>query len=360
MVGGAFLCTAVVFSLASGIFHPYYVSLLAPFAAALIGAGVGEMLPAPFGRAEGARALRLIAPLAVAGGAATELIVLGNLSGRLGWATPLVLVLAVVCSVALSLRLAPRLRAAVLGLALAGLLAAPATWAAETLGHATNGTFPAGGPLSAGGGGGPGGPGGRFGPRGGFGAPPAGPVGGVAGAGAFGPPPGGAAGGPGGAGALGGRAGAGGGFGGAGASLTAAVSYVKAHGGGTIAVASQGSAASLIVSSAADVAGIGGFSGRESSVSASWLASEVKAGRLRWVLADTGGAPTLPGDTRTGSQSAISAVTAACRAVKIPTSGGTTTIYDCLGRAAGDSNRVHPQCGLINDAQVCAANTETF
>src|SRR5262249_25538807 len=31
-VGGAFATTAVAFSFASGIFHPYYVSLLAPFA----------------------------------------------------------------------------------------------------------------------------------------------------------------------------------------------------------------------------------------------------------------------------------------------------------------------------------------
>ena len=43
-VGGAFLVSAVVFSYASGIFHPYYVSFLAPFTAALIGAGVGEAL----------------------------------------------------------------------------------------------------------------------------------------------------------------------------------------------------------------------------------------------------------------------------------------------------------------------------
>ena len=41
-VGGAFAITAVAFSFASGIFHPYYVSLLAPFAAALVGATFGE------------------------------------------------------------------------------------------------------------------------------------------------------------------------------------------------------------------------------------------------------------------------------------------------------------------------------
>jgi 4-amino-4-deoxy-L-arabinose transferase-like glycosyltransferase len=38
-VGGSFLATAVIFSVAQGIFHPYYVSLPAPFSAALVGAG---------------------------------------------------------------------------------------------------------------------------------------------------------------------------------------------------------------------------------------------------------------------------------------------------------------------------------
>ncbi len=353
-VGGAFLVTAVVFSFASGIFHPYYVSLLAPFAAAMIGAGVGEMLPAPFGRAGSSGALRLIAPLAVAGGAATELVVLGNLNGQLAWAPPLILAPAIGCCLALALKLDPRLRAAVLGLALAGLLAAPATWAAQTLGHAANGTFPAGGSASAAGDGGPGGSGHRFGARGTFGAPPIGaPPSGMPGPGAPGPgafgaggtgapptagaggfpgPPGASAGGPP---SLGAGPGPAGGFGASNASLTAAVRYVNAHGGGTIAVSSQSSAASVIVASGANVSGIGGFSGRESSVSASWLAAEVRAGNLRWVLADAGGGRALPGDTRTGSQSAISAVKAACRPVKISAGSATAaTIYDCLGRAA--------------------------
>jgi len=317
-----------VFSFASGIFHPYYVSLLAPFAAALIGAGVGEILPAPLGRAGSARVVRLLAPLAVAAGAATELIVLGGLGGRLSWATPLVLVLAVGSSIALSLKLAPRLRAVVLAIALAGLFAAPVSWAAQTLGHATNGTFPAGGPAStalAGGPGGPGGPGARFGARGGFGPPGGFPHGGPPAArGTFVPPPG----------AAGGQAAGGGRFGGASTSLTAAVRYVASHGGGTIAVSSQSSAASAIVSSGANVAGIGGFSGRASSVTTSWLAAEVRAGRLRWVLVDSSGGRTLPGDTRTGSQTAINAVQSTCRAVKIPAGSGTsTTIYDCLASA---------------------------
>ena len=42
--GGIFLTTAVAFSFAQGIFHPYYVAQLAPFTAALVGAGSGWFL----------------------------------------------------------------------------------------------------------------------------------------------------------------------------------------------------------------------------------------------------------------------------------------------------------------------------
>ena len=63
----------------------------------------------------------------------------------------------------------------------------------------------------------------------------------------------------------GGGPGGGGGLGG-GEDLSAEVlNYVKQHGGGTIAVASQSSAASAIIGKDANVAGIGGFSGREST-----------------------------------------------------------------------------------------------
>ncbi len=63
-----------------------------------------------------------------------------------------------------------------------------------------------------------------------------------------------------------------------------------------IGVSSQSTAAAAIVSDNADVAGLGGFLGRESSVSISWLAEAVRSGRLRWVIVEqTGGG--LPGDT---------------------------------------------------------------
>ena len=170
-VGGAFAVSAVVFSDASGIFHPYYVSFLAPWTAMLVGAGVGQAL-------SGERLGRIVGPLAIVGGAVTELVVLGNLSGSLSWAKPLVIVVGIAGAVALALRLSPRLRMIALAVTGAALLAAPATWATETLGHATSSTFPAGGPASAsmGGFGGPGGPGrgGHGFPGGGFGGPPSG------------------------------------------------------------------------------------------------------------------------------------------------------------------------------------------
>ena len=179
IVGGAFLTTAVAFSFARGIFHPYYVSLLAPFAAALIGAGVGMMI------ARG-RSARIIAPLALTGGMITELVVLGEVGGALSWAVPVSIAVGGACAILLALELAPRTRAVLVAVGLAALMAAPATWAAETLGHATNGTFPTGGPAGAsvggpsgGPGGGPGGPSGRV----GFGGPPASAQGGGATAG---------------------------------------------------------------------------------------------------------------------------------------------------------------------------------
>jgi hypothetical protein len=43
VVGGAFLVIAGLFSFAQGIFHPYYVVLLAPFTAALVGAGAASV-----------------------------------------------------------------------------------------------------------------------------------------------------------------------------------------------------------------------------------------------------------------------------------------------------------------------------
>ncbi len=370
-VGGALLVTALVFSEAKGIFHPYYVSLLAPFVAALTGAGAAQLL-------KGGLNARIVGPLAVLAGVATELAVLSQYPGQLKWLVPILGAVGVLAALALGAFAERRVRLIALATVLAALLVAPATWAVDTLGYATNGTFPAGGPKSvnAGGFGGMGGgrfggPGGGRGFQGGGSGRPGVGAGGVqlfgpggasqsnaAGRGSSEPPGGGQASGPPSAGAASQRGGAinglqggsttgGAGFaaggvgpagpGGGGGSLSKAMlSYVKQHGGGTIAVESQSSAASAIISQGANVAGIGGFSGRESDVSISWLASEVSSGHIRWVLAGQSGtgvgadAGRLPGDTRKGSSVAIAAVEKACRKVTVSTS----TLYDCQGRAS--------------------------
>ena len=267
---------------------------------------------------------------------------LGELDGAMPWAKPVVIGIAGACAILLAIAgeaHAGRYRTVVVAVALAALLAAPSAWAVQTLGHATSSTFPSGGPESA-----------SIGGRGGGGrargilrprcrrvrwswrrrgwrprgqrswfrssGSPTGAGGGFARGGGFG-------------------GGAGGMVGGDSASLTAAEQYVSQHGGGEIGVSSQSTAAAAILDGYTNVAGLGGFSGRESSVTASWIAMEVREGRLRWVIDDgstQGGG--LPGDSRTGSQAAINVVAKTCRAVTLSSNGTNGQMYDCLGRAS--------------------------
>ena len=155
--------------------------------------------------------------------------------------------------------------------------------------------------------------------------------------------------------------------------LQDSMACAASHGGGTVAVESQGSAAAAIVAGETNVAGIGGFSGVESSVSPSWLAMEVRAGRLRWIVADTGGrrcrrrrgrraspacsavglavpaaarsaasAGSGPGrrrrggiaDGRTGSAKAFAIAEKVGRKVTITVDGQSVTMYDLQGKAS--------------------------
>jgi 4-amino-4-deoxy-L-arabinose transferase-like glycosyltransferase len=311
-VGGAFAVTAVAFSAAEGIFHPYYVSLLAPFTAALVGAGAAQL-------AGGGLTARVLAPAAVVAGMATELAVLGELPGQLETVAPIMAAVCVLAAGVLAVTLVPRVRKAALAVALAALLIAPAIWSVQTLGHATSGTFPAGGPENAsfaggpGGGGPPGGGFGRGGTNGGFGG--------------GGGTNGGTGGGMGGGGTNGGFGGAGaGGMFGSNAALSDALAYADANGGGTVFVSSQSSAASAALQSGADVAALGGFSGRESEVSMQWLAERVASGEIRWVLTD--GDSAMPSDGRTGSRSVMAAIAQTCTPVS-----GVDGLYDCSGAA---------------------------
>ncbi len=162
LLGGAFATTAVAFSFASGIFHPYYVSELAPMTAALFGAGVGVTLrQVRASEGERSRLLLGLGGAALVLGAITEAVVLSD-GTQLRWLAPVLVGAAVSGAGALHVIGSQRARMAVLGTVTGLLLLAPGIWSAQTLGHATSGTFPTGGPasLSAMGGPGGGGPGG--------------------------------------------------------------------------------------------------------------------------------------------------------------------------------------------------------
>ena len=332
VVGGAFLATGLLFSFAQGIFHPYYVVLLAPFTAALVGAGAGTAIAS-------GRAGALAGAALLAGGVICELVVLGNYPGQLRWLEVVLPIVCGVAAVALFVVAAPRARALALGVGAAALMIAPAIWSVDTLGYATDSTFPAGGPAqlaSFGGGFGGGGFGRRF--AGGFnrgtfrpnrggavllpainggGGPPAALPGGGGSQPLFGP----------------GAANAGFGTGprlfGSGSSLSAEIAYVRAHGGGTIVDAGQNTVALAIIDSDARVAGIGGFTGQESDPSIGWLAAEVASGRIRWVDDNSGRGGFAIGN-RPGASAALAAATRVCTPVAI----GSGTLYDCAGKAA--------------------------
>jgi hypothetical protein len=126
-------------------------------------------------------------------------------------------------------------------------------------------------------------------------------------------------------------------FGGDAASLSPVIAYAKAHGGGTIGVSSQSTAAASIIASGADVAGLGSFSGREGTVSTSWLAAAVRDGRIRWVLDGGGAGRGMANDGRAGTTALMRTVASTCTAARGATSSSSSaagTLYDCSGKAA--------------------------
>ncbi|MFD4524197.1 ArnT family glycosyltransferase [Streptomyces sp. NPDC058470] len=142
--GGALLCTAVTFSFMSGIFHEYYTVALAPYIAALVAMGT-VLLWRLRGRAAAAALAATVAATAV-----WAFVLLGRAEG---WSSPLrwpVLVVGVLAAagIALARFLPRRLALGATGLALAAVLAGPAsyTWATVTTAH--TGQTPLAGPVS--------------------------------------------------------------------------------------------------------------------------------------------------------------------------------------------------------------------
>lgn len=322
VVGGTFLVSAGVLSMAGGIVHTYYTALLGPWTAAVVGAGVVS-LAADVRRGEGAAALPIGAMVV------TGLLEM-SLRRRTGWLPWLDVGIVVLVGAGVTLAVmaaarhrddarAPRLATAAVTAGLAGLLLAPTAWSASTAMGASGGVFPGAGPRFVSGlvttqsGGGPGGLGGRAGGFGG-GAPPGMSQGG-------------------------GTGGTGGGtMGGAGDSsdeARTAVVWAAANGGSAarwdLVVTSEEQAAPLMLDGLR-VASMGGFTGRETVISADRFADLVASGDVRYVLIS---------QTRSiggGSNPSLVRVQNACTAVDAATwsgsSGASGTLYDCRGAAA--------------------------
>jgi 4-amino-4-deoxy-L-arabinose transferase-like glycosyltransferase len=305
----------VVFSTAKGIFHPYYVSALAPAVAAL--AGIGIVLLVGSARRSGVALVALDAAIAATAAMAVALL---NRTPDFAPALRIVIPVAAVLAIAGSIALRTggrRARGLVVAAAVAGavaLLAGPASYSVANLGRSLNGNNVLAGPASAGGMGG-GGMGGGGTARGGMGGGTGGPPSGARPTGA---PPSGTAG-PAAAPAAGARSG-GGGMGGGVSVSTSVLNYLEAHqGSARYLVAATGShtTAPIILSTGKAVVTIGGFGGSDPAPTVTQLAQMVAGGELRYVLIGSGGG----GPGGGGSQ----AITTWVKAHGTAVSGVTTT-----------------------------------
>jgi 4-amino-4-deoxy-L-arabinose transferase-like glycosyltransferase len=294
-----------VFSAQKGIFHPYYVSALAPAVAALSGYGVAALTR--WARASWLGLAALAAGLGA--GAWVAVLVFARTPDFAPWlriAIPLAAALAIAGALALRLGVRGRAVLAVAAVcATVALAAGPASYSVATVRQSLTANNVLAGPASAGAGfgGGRGSPGG---PPSGFGEP-----GGASSSGAGLPSA------PAPAGASSFR----GGFGGAAVS-DSLIAYLEAHqGSAKYLVAANGSmtTAPIIVKTGKAVVTIGGFNGSDPAPTVSGLAAMVAKGELRYVLLGGGDGP-----GRSGSDALATWVQQHGTVVKGVSSGGAT------------------------------------
>ncbi len=294
--GGWLLITALVFSYAQGIWHPYYTTMLAPAIAAISAAGLARFWRAY--RGDGGVEWLLL-PAAVALTATWAFVLASRDPSWQGWARWAVLAAGVVAVAALlAARLAEARRAVLsrvsLVLGLLTLLLVPAVWSTATAATGENlGAMPAAGPSGGFGGLRPGG-------FRGAGDLPAGFPGGL----------------PDLPGSTGGFPGTGqgadrpaGGFGGMMGAMNGeltdeqrrVLAYAEQHSGGaeiTLAVDSAATvAAGFIIGSDDTVIGMGGFMGSDDSPTVDQLQQWTAEGKLKFVLGSGsgGGRPGMTG-----------------------------------------------------------------
>jgi 4-amino-4-deoxy-L-arabinose transferase-like glycosyltransferase len=252
---GMWLLTMVGFFSIAGMFHRYYLVMLAPAIAALVGIGVVALWKDYRGPGRRGWLLPLVVPV---GMAIVQDYVLSAYEGWPLWLVPgisgLCLLAAGVLVVArlgkkgIPARTSSNLLAAVVAVGMLSLLIAPTAWAAYSVGQGVGG-LPAAGPQPAQGQGGPGGPGG----------PPGG-----------GPPRGGP-----------GRE-----------ADPALVEYLQANKGDTeylVATTDAHGASSIILNTDERVIDLKGFEGHDPVFSAGELAGLVDEGAVRLFLISEGG-----------------------------------------------------------------------
>jgi 4-amino-4-deoxy-L-arabinose transferase-like glycosyltransferase len=257
----------VVFSSQKGIFHPYYVSALAPAVAALAGAGLVTLVR--WARRSWAGVAALDAALVLTAVLAVDLLDrTPSFVPALRTLIPIAAVLAVLASFALR---AGRSRALLAAGAVATALAVaggPVAYSVATVGQPLTSSNVMAGPSGVG--------------QGGFGG------GGAAGGGFRGGPPAGSGARPTGARPAGGM----GGMSGGGSVSTSLIRYLEAHqGSAKYLVAAVGShvTAPIIISTGKAVVTIGGFNGNDPAPTVSQLSAMVAKGELKYVLLSSGG-----------------------------------------------------------------------
>ena len=271
----------LLFAFAEGTFHNYYVSLLAPPLAALVGVGVELAARA---RSRGA----VLAGIVVLGTAVLQVVFLRRVDALhwLRWVVPVGAVLATAAFVGLAVR-SGDVRRRRLALAACGtvLLLAPAAWSVAGVRHPQNSTFPDARPV---------------------GSAPSTP--GPGGGGGFGP-----------------------GAPGGGSIDAREIAWLEAQRKGEtwilgVSGSMQGSSS---IADGHDVVALGGFMGSDNSASVSRVTAAVESGRLRYL--------SLGGGFGFGGSGALaSAVSSACTDVAATTWGATGAggVYDCAGKAA--------------------------
>lgn len=277
--GGWLATYGVVFSMAEGIFHTYYLIMLAPAVAALVGIGISSLVSAY--RNGGWMAWLL--PLSIFVTAAWQIKVLydyGNAQWA-GWLVPIVLVGGVVTSLPLlvtrlySTRLWRRVSPALMTLSVITLLAAPFAWSATTTQAAGNSTLPTAGPTNTV-------------VRGGVGRDTS--MGGMPGS----------------------------------AANSTLLAYLEENSGASfylVAVASANQASSIALETGKPVLAMGGFSGSDPATTVEKLQSMITTNEVNFVL--------LGGNGGNSATSTISTwVQANCTAID-STATGTNSLYSC-------------------------------